>query len=79
MAKSGHDRLAQYGAAEKAPKGDMQRLVRQLVMQGLLLEVTHRQDNAYGTVVASIAVRWGGGLRGLVGKVGVKGLRVGAC
>jgi hypothetical protein len=53
------DRLAQYGEGKDWKKGDVERLIRHLVIKGFLNEESTRVDNAWGTSVAVLKVAHG--------------------
>jgi hypothetical protein len=53
------DRLAQYGEGKDWKKGDVERLIRHLVIKGFLIEESTRVDNAWGTSVAVLKVAHG--------------------
>lgn len=55
--KHGHERLPLHGVGVGITKTDAARLLRQLVLQKVLVEGTDRLDNAYATIVTQITVR----------------------
>jgi hypothetical protein len=53
------DRLEQYGAGKEWKKGDVERLIRHLVIKGFLIEESTRVDNAWGTSVSVLKAAHG--------------------
>jgi len=49
--------LPGHGAGSDLTKGDAERLVRKMVIQGILWEDSQRLDNAYASVVSNVRVR----------------------
>ncbi|KAK9805758.1 hypothetical protein WJX73_006321 [Symbiochloris irregularis] len=52
----GHDRLQEHGLGSHLSKADAARLLRQLLVQRVLIEDTFRRDNEYGNVGSRVLV-----------------------